>query len=113
MDHRKFLEDVRDVINEGVRVYEQILQHKKLKMNKRTPLEIQILIHYYVTGGEDYPNQDAPAVKDAIKEFIEKGLLERNPNHLKAPRYFGNHSALQPYIDALRAVPLPIQKWTV
>lgn len=77
-----------------------------------SPLEIEILIHYYCTMDKDVGNFDAPAVQDALKGFKELGLLElRNTggNCL----YQANREALTIYIDALCAVPLPEKQWII
>ena len=87
-----------------------------------SPLMIEILIHYYVTGGVDYgpPRLDAPAVADAINAFLRRGLLFRYetiyPNEKPkkdTPIYIANRDALEPYVNALCRVPLPVKRWVI
>lgn len=46
-----------------------------------TPLELQILIHCYITLTE-HPNKDAPAVKEAFNKFKADGIIEPTFNRL-------------------------------
>ena len=80
-----------------------------------SPLEIEILIHYYCSPTE-YRDGDlgAPAVRDAMREFVTLGLINvlPEPNEHGA-RYRGNSDALKPYVEALCAIPLPVQRWVL
>lgn len=80
-----------------------------------TPIEIDILLHYYVSP-EEYRNGDigAPAVLDALKKFVSRGLIVKRtvPNEYGA-LYEGNSAALKVYVETLCAVPLPVQKWVM
>ena len=80
-----------------------------------SPLEIEILIHYYVVVDMDYDplRLDAPAVKEAIERFLSMNLLEHNIDKNLRCKYVGNMVSLRPYISALCKVPLPVLKWVV
>lgn len=77
-----------------------------------TPLKISILIHYAVNVG-DYGNLDAPAIKEAIADFHDLGLLHPANEQEAKQKWVGNDDALKIYLDALEAVPLPTMKWTI
>lgn len=81
-----------------------------------TLLEIEILFHYYTTPG-DYRDGDlsAPAVREAIDNFLnhpDGALLKANANPALQGKY-STTERCQVYIDALRAVPLPVQQWVM
>ena len=81
-----------------------------------TPLEIEILLHYYCTPGDFEPERlDAPGVKAAIDRFIWAGLLvdQRDSVPPGESLYTANREALNVYIEALKAVPLPTRQWVV
>ncbi len=70
-----------------------------------TPSDINVLIHYYAFSGP-HDRVDAPAVREAITTFIERGLMVRDQN--------GNISVTEGgrvLVQALCAVPFPVQKW--
>jgi hypothetical protein len=80
-----------------------------------TPLEREILTHYattpgpYLGGSENWAEVHAKIVQ----HFIELRLLISHQgadgrSHLRA-----NEEALRAYMDALAAVPLPVQRWMV
>jgi hypothetical protein len=74
--------------------------------------ERAILAHYFCFpgpwkgGSENWNQLDI----DTIKRFIDRGLLIQ---HKEPQSIEGNHEALRVYMDALDAVPLPIQRWTI
>ncbi len=75
-----------------------------------TPLEREILTHYYVMaepyqGGSENWN---PCVSGIVNVFIRMGLLIRCDGRLRA-----NEPALRVYMDTLAAVPLPVQRWVI
>ena len=76
-----------------------------------TLLEIEVLTHYYCTPG-DFPRMDAPAVKEAINKFVNLRLLYACPDGEKQ-LYKANYDALEPYINALCGIPLPVQQWVI
>lgn len=82
------------------------------KMN--TPLGIEILLHYHCTGGTDFPHP-SPAASDCIAEYVAAGILERipTPSTAESPNYRAVRDATTVYVEALCAVPLPVQRWIV
>lgn len=76
-----------------------------------TPLQISILLHYYVSP-TDYRNGDfsAPAVKEAMAHFLEKGMLchsvKRDVNYVIT-------DGGQYFVYRLCRVPLPVveERW--
>ena len=79
-------------------------------MNRTTPYERSILAHYFCMaepwkkGNENWNELDITT----ITAFIDMGLLIRKDDHLEP-----NHEALQVYMDALSAVPLPVKRWVI
>lgn len=77
-----------------------------------TPLEIEILVHYYCSK-TDFRNLNAPAVAESINNFVNLGFLQRSVFSLdNEPEYYGVLEAIEPYIEAICAVPLPTKKWS-
>jgi hypothetical protein len=76
-----------------------------------TPLEVEILLHYYYSSAQDFKNLDCSAVKEAIDKFCEAGILTEWSN--RTPRYYKNDEALELYVKTICAIPLPTQKWTI
>jgi hypothetical protein len=77
-----------------------------------TSFEREILTHYYVYGNsEAWPEkQRTPFYHVAVKRFLKAGLLRWDAgNDVVA----GNSPALRVYMDALAAVPLPVQTWAI
>ncbi len=77
-----------------------------------TPLEIEILLHYYTRAAGDYRDGDfsAPAVKDVI-DWFKGSLLEDNPDDAGTAYRITDRG--RAYIEALTDVQLPIQKWVM
>lgn len=81
---------------------------------KMTPFEIEILLYYYWSSVDEYPKRNAPIFKETIGRFINLGLIIATPSpHPCCYVYSGNREALTAYVNALCAVPLPVQKWVV
>ncbi|HYK50908.1 MAG TPA: hypothetical protein VEU94_14365 [Terriglobales bacterium] len=74
-----------------------------------TPLEREILTHYW-TSPAPFPRCHVDAVREAIERFVGLGLLSYDA---AANEYRGVKDALRPYMEALDAVPLPVQRWVV
>lgn len=74
-----------------------------------SPLEVQILLHYHYSP-VDYPHK-SEAFDMAMQKFIKAGLFTRYLN--SHPEYVVDHEALQPYVDAVTAIPLPERVWTI
>lgn len=85
-----------------------------------TPLEIQIALWYYTTRQGDYSPDDifhrnSSACKFIYNKFVKKQLLYINNepivNH-NEPTYKAG-PALECYINALCAIPFPVQQWVI
>jgi len=74
-----------------------------------TPLEREILTHYWMSPGP-FPRCHVGAVREAVERFVRLGLLSYDA---AANEYRGVKEALRPYMEALDAVPLPVQQWQV
>lgn len=72
-----------------------------------TPLEREILTHFYITT-EDYDYRGSNLRHDIVRQFVARGLLIEENGKIR-----GNDAALEPYMDALAEVPLPVMKWIV
>lgn len=79
-----------------------------------TPLQIQIGLHYYSCAGEFEPHRfHAPAVQEALKDFVAGGLLES----LDAPDEYGATykptEGLRVWCRALCSVNWPVRVWQI
>lgn len=79
-----------------------------------TPLEREILTHYYCypTKYKEGSENWSDPVCDAVEKLLELGLLKRiveNGNN----KIIANKDALEVYMDALAQVPLPVQVWAI
>jgi len=76
-----------------------------------TPLEIEILLHYY-TRVDDYRDGDfsAPAVASAIGRFVNRLNLLETSSDDSAARYVATSRAVA-YVEMLKEVPLPVEMW--
>jgi len=72
-----------------------------------TPYKLTLLLHIHAIA-EPWENTDAPAYTEAMKEFIDNGLVTRGdgPN-----LYFKTTERAKVFIAALENLPLPVQKW--
>ena len=70
-----------------------------------TPLEIEIVLHYYCRP-YDYRDGDfsAPAVREAIDRMVSDEMLEADAPAFRAYQLAARGRA---YVDALMALPLP------
>jgi len=77
-----------------------------------TPLEIDILLHYYCRA-VDYRDGDfsAPAVRSAIDMF--RGELELLKPCDEGGKTYQLTARGLVYVQALQNVPLPVQKWVM
>lgn len=83
------------------------------KACEMTPLELQIVIHYYVRA-DDFPRGDFPAVREAIDWMTRAGLLRKRGDGDEA----GESTYLidargRAFVEALCQAPLPEQRWVV
>lgn len=76
------------------------------------PIDISMALHYWTTG-TDFPGSvgetRGPQMR-VISELCSAGLLEVNPD---GPAAYKATEAMRVYIDALLAVPYPVQKWVM
>ncbi len=79
-----------------------------------SPLQIEIMLHYHTRLG-DYRDGDfdAPAVRDAMEDFVTVGLLRRTDNPIPATPIYEATEATHVYVKALCAVPLPVKRWVM
>lgn len=92
------------------------------QLNYTTPLERAILQHYwcYPTRWKGGKNLWSVSDRNAIARFLDLGLLRVRDRSI-GPReddlstVEANPDALRPYMDALAAVPLPVQvnQWII
>lgn len=83
-----------------------------------SPLEIRIGIHYWTTVG-DYgedcqQHANSPAVRSYIRDMLAAGLLaegSRDPE--RYPSKYQAGPGLGVWIEAICAVPFPIQQWVI
>jgi hypothetical protein len=81
-----------------------------------TPLKIDIALWYHCRVG-DYGkhagdnNFHAPAVQEALQDFVNGGLLAKSPDGCSA-EYYGTE-ALSVWVEGLCNVPWPVQKWVL
>lgn len=74
-----------------------------------TILKVEILLHY-ACSCNDFRDLDAPAIKEAIDEFCELGILYKVDKYQQ--RKIGcNQDALDAYVNEVLRVPLPKQVW--
>lgn len=74
-----------------------------------TPSDIEVLIHCHASGGP-HPRADAPAVREAIRMFLEAELIEQ----LTAdPTTYTTTDGGKLLIEELCRTPFPIKKWTM
>lgn len=85
--------------------------------HQHSPLEIKIALHYYAHP-YDYENGegnhwDAPATRAAIKALLEHKLLSIRPMSSDEGWVYTRGPALNVYVEALCAVPWPVQTWVI
>lgn len=79
-----------------------------------TPYQIEILLYYHYSGVDEFPNKDAPIFKEVMDNFVKLGLILASPSQFPCCySYSGNREALDAYVNALMAVPLPVKKWVI
>lgn len=81
-----------------------------------TPLMITIAIHYHCRA-DDYGvcngdnNFHAPAVQDALRHFVEAGLLAKQEPTVQSPVQYIATDGLKVYVERLLEVPWPVRGW--
>ena len=83
-----------------------------------TPLEIMIALHYCCQPEEDFGMNNgsgakwgAPAVQEALQRFCRVGLLEDMTAKGRPKTVYVATDGLRVYVEALTAVPWPVQAW--
>lgn len=80
-----------------------------------SPLKIQIMLHYYALA-DDFRNGDfsAPAVIEALETFVRQGMLRATAfgRQRGEPAYKITDKG-RAYVEALKAVPLPVSRWVI
>lgn len=76
-----------------------------------TPLEINLLLHVYARAGE-IENRDAPAVREALTEFLRSDLIELREVHEPGHHPFKILPRGQAMVDHLCETPLPVASWS-
>lgn len=77
-----------------------------------TPLGIDIML-WYATRDGDYDHDNnwrAPAVQDMVNQLRSAGMLDI---HLGVECDFEITEGGRMYVEALKAVPLPVQVWVM
>lgn len=78
-----------------------------------TPLGVEILL-WYSYSPNDFPGLDSIAAQSEIKRFCELGIMKWLPLNSRDTRKIGiDQDALDVYVNAVLAVPLPKQKWVI
>jgi hypothetical protein len=73
------------------------------------PITIEIIMHYYCTGGEDFP--DSQAFQNNAKMLVEAGMLIPASEIETHRKYEANQEACKKYIDHLCNIPFPNLEW--
>lgn len=77
-----------------------------------SPLVIEILLHYHWSAVDVELLDSSPATVDVCNKLAKLGILKENTEGSPV-KYIPNRSAIQVYVEALLAVPLPILKWVI
>lgn len=81
-----------------------------------SPLKIQIALWYWCRT-DDYSSDDihhrfSPACKEIYNQFLKEELLVEAKEGVNGPTYKAG-PALECYVDALCAIPFPVQQWVI
>lgn len=74
-----------------------------------TAFEREILTHHFVSDAP-FP-RDSDLYRRTAKHFAILGLLKLEG--FDGEKVSGNQNALRPYMEALAAVPLPVNQWVI
>lgn len=74
-----------------------------------SPLKIEILLHYYAKADEYDGDMNAPAVREAISEFVRDGMLE--PADRQYGRSYRATAKANHFIAHICDLPLPEMVW--
>ena len=77
-----------------------------------SPLQVEILLHYWWSPSDfELHSEGSAAQKEFCEELVRLGILSRVTGGTNF--YTANKEALKPYVEAVLAVPLPVQVWVV
>lgn len=77
-----------------------------------SPLQVEILLHYWYSPDDfNLHHEGSPMRKQFCDELVERGILSKATGGTNF--YTANTEALKPYIEAVLAVPLPVQVWVM
>lgn len=84
-------------------------------MQHTSPLEREILTHYWTTPGPYAGSTDdwSQSVCIHVRRFVALGLLEERSPGTAAAHIVANQEALKVYMEALAQVPLPVRQWVI
>lgn len=75
-----------------------------------TPLQINLLLHYYAIAAPFDPQRDdAPAVRTQLTELLMLGLIDPDAG---SPSLYRVTDKGRAHVEALCSLPLPECKWT-
>lgn len=80
-----------------------------------SPAEIKIALHYWVHP-YDYDGIEAPNfVMEVCEKMVRAGLLRYDSPEVGVigPKFTRNEEAMKVYVEALCAIPWPVQVWVV
>lgn len=80
----------------------------EIRRLEKTPLTLQIVIHYYCTPG-DYP--ESQACTENIKMLVEIGMLTNT--HDDSQKFRINSEMAEVYLDKILSIPFPIAKYII
>lgn len=79
-------------------------------MSAKSPLELQILLHYYYSQ-EDHPSAIRVPDSAMLQHFVQKGLIRKSSEPGRI--YEGVKEVLSVYVEALQSVPFPVKEWKI
>lgn len=82
------------------------------QVRSMTPLQVEILLHYWYCPDDFKLHSEGNAGKKKFcEELVRLGILSKASKGTNF--YEANMEALRPYVEAVLAVPLPVQVWVV
>lgn len=79
-----------------------------------TPYEIEIVLHYYYSP-EEHPEcaGNSPAWRSSVDMLLAEGVLQLRKEPSQYGATYESTERSRVYIEALKDVPLPVQKWVM
>lgn len=78
-----------------------------------TLVEIEVLIHYAYKPCDIEERNYTPAVRNAIEAHCRRGLLRERETIRDNPALYEVTDKGRAYLEALQALPMPVQKWAM